>query len=100
MKILNPSYITMAGFLSIGIAGQTLNVAVAEQENLAAYHVPLMRNKEIIEQPADQRTITRRFTEEAVEKIREFNGEPFFIYLAHSMPHEQKLTKRYEFHIQ
>jgi arylsulfatase A len=60
---------------------------LAENERFQAYNVPLMRNKEIIERPADQRTITRRFTEEAVSKIKSMKEGPFFIYLAHSLPH-------------
>ncbi len=60
---------------------------LAEEERFEAFNVPLMRDTEIIERPADQRTITRRYTEEAVAKIREYKNEPFFIYLAHSMPH-------------
>lgn len=59
----------------------------AEQEYYQAYNVPLMRDEEIVERPADQRTITKRYTEEAVSRIKEFSGEPFFIYLAHSFPH-------------
>jgi len=62
-------------------------ILLAEQEDFAAYDVPLMRDEEIVERPADQRTITKRYTEEAVAKIREFGDEPFFIYLAHSLPH-------------
>ncbi len=65
----------------------TSQIALAENENYQAYNVPLMRNDEIIERPADQRTITKRYTEEVVDKIREFKDEPFFLYLAHSMPH-------------
>lgn len=60
---------------------------MAEEENYMAYNVPLMRNDSIVERPVDQRTITKRFTEEAVARIREFSDEPFFIYLAHAMPH-------------
>ena len=51
------------------------------------YNVPLMRNEEIIERPADQTTITRRYTEETIKYIDENKDKPFFIYLAHSMPH-------------
>ncbi len=51
------------------------------------FQVPLMRNKEIIEKPADQNTITKRYTEEALKYISENKTEPFFIYLAHSLPH-------------
>ncbi len=62
-------------------------IEIAEEENYNAYNVPLMRDDKIIEQPADQRTITKRYTEEAVKKISTFKDEPFFIYLAHSLPH-------------
>ena len=51
------------------------------------YNVPLMRNTEIIERPADQNTLTERYTEEAVRFIRENQNRSFFLYLAHSMPH-------------
>jgi arylsulfatase A-like enzyme len=46
-----------------------------------------MRNEEIIERPADQTTITRRYTEEAVGFIRKNRERPFFLYLPHSLPH-------------
>ncbi|MEX0981790.1 MAG: sulfatase-like hydrolase/transferase [Bacteroidales bacterium] len=62
-------------------------IAWAEQENYQAYNIPLMRDDQIIERPADQRTITKRYTEEAVAKIKSLKDEPFFVYLAHSMPH-------------
>lgn len=51
------------------------------------FNVPLMRNSEIIERPADQTTITRRYTLEAVNFIKKNKQNPFFIYMAHSMPH-------------
>ncbi len=63
------------------------NFIFAEDEYFHAYNVPLMRNEEIVERPADQRTITKRYTEETVNKIKEMSGKPFFIYLAHSLPH-------------
>ena len=49
--------------------------------------VPLMRDEEIIEYPADQKTLTRRYTEEAVRYIKANKNEPFFIYLPHTMVH-------------
>ncbi|GAB6184826.1 sulfatase family protein [Thermopirellula anaerolimosa] len=51
------------------------------------WNVPLMRNTEIIERPADQTTLTRRYTEEAVRFIQANRDRPFFLYLAHTMPH-------------
>lgn len=49
--------------------------------------VPLMRNEQIIERPVDQTTVTRRYTERAIEFIREQREQPFFLYLSHTMPH-------------
>ena len=51
--------------------------------------VPLMRNEQCIEMPADQRTITKRFTDESLSFIDQSiaANKPFFLYLAHSMPH-------------
>lgn len=51
------------------------------------FNVPLMRNSEIIERPADQTTITKRYTQEAVNFIKQNKEKPFFLYLAHNMPH-------------
>lgn len=53
----------------------------------AANNVPLMRNEEVVERPADQTTLTRRYTEEAVKIIKANREKPFFLYLAHTMPH-------------
>ena len=51
------------------------------------YKVPLLENNEIIERPADQTTITKRYTDKAVDFIRKNKDENFFIYLAHNLPH-------------
>ncbi len=51
------------------------------------WNVPLMRGEKVVERPADQPLLTRRYTEEAVEFIKKNKDEPFFLYLAHSMPH-------------
>lgn len=67
--------------------GKLNHIIQAEQENYLAYNIPLMRDEQIIERPADQRTITKRYTQKAVAKIKSFKDEPFFIYLAHSLPH-------------
>ena len=60
---------------------------LAAEERYEAYNVPLMRNTAIVERPANQTTITRRYTEEAISRIREFRNEQFLVYLAHSLPH-------------
>jgi arylsulfatase A-like enzyme len=51
------------------------------------WNVPLMRITVVIERPANQTTITKRYTEEAIKFIRKNKSQPFFLYLAHSMPH-------------
>lgn len=48
---------------------------------------PILRDEEIIEEPADQTTLTERYTEESLKFIRKNKDNPFFLYLAHSMPH-------------
>ena len=48
---------------------------------------PLIRNETVIEAPVDQRTITRRYTDEAIDFITANQERPFFLYLPHSMPH-------------
>ncbi|MFQ5808025.1 MAG: sulfatase [Armatimonadota bacterium] len=48
---------------------------------------PLYRNDEIVEEPADQATLTERYTQEAIEFITAHQDEPFFVYLPHTMPH-------------
>ncbi len=51
------------------------------------WNVPLMRDEAIIERPADQTTITKRYTKEAIQFIENNSSSPYFLYLAHSMPH-------------
>ncbi len=51
------------------------------------WNVPLLRDGQVIEQPADQTTLTKRYTEEAVRFITRHKDGPFFLYLAHTFPH-------------
>lgn len=51
------------------------------------WSVPLMHGEKIVERPADQTSITRRYTEQATRFIHANAARPFFLYLAHSMPH-------------
>jgi arylsulfatase A-like enzyme len=51
--------------------------------------LPLWRDRAIeAEHPIDQRTLTRRYTEEAVAFVEANRERPFFLYLAHNFPHE------------
>ena len=49
--------------------------------------LPLLRDEEVIEQEPNQRLITQRYTEEALQFIDARRAGPFFLYLAHTMPH-------------
>lgn len=73
------------------VGGPNYRVEVIKNANyypeIAHYNVPLMRDTNIIERPADQNTITKRYTEEAVKFIRTNKDRPFFVYLPHSMSH-------------
>jgi arylsulfatase A-like enzyme len=51
------------------------------------WNAPLFRNEQLIEQPADQTTLTRRYIEEGVKFIRDSKSKPFFLYFAHTFPH-------------
>jgi len=49
--------------------------------------IPLMRNESVIEKNPDQSQLTTRYTEAALKFIDEQHKKPFFLYLAHAMPH-------------
>ena len=49
--------------------------------------LPMYKNSEVAEEQLDQKDITRRLTLAAVDFIHASASEPFFIYLAHPMPH-------------
>ena len=49
--------------------------------------LPLYRNSTVIEMQPDQDSLTARYTQEATDFIKRRAGQPFFLYLAHSMPH-------------
>jgi arylsulfatase A-like enzyme len=51
------------------------------------WNVPLLRDGQVVEQPAEQTTLTRRYTEAAQQFIRENKAGPFFLYFAHTFPH-------------
>ncbi|OAV44111.1 sulfatase [Lewinella sp. 4G2] len=47
----------------------------------------LYDQENIVEANPDQRQLTKRYTERAVSFIQEQKDSPFFLYLAHAMPH-------------
>ena len=49
--------------------------------------LPLLRNKEVIQQQPDQRGITERYVDESLQFMRANAEQPFFLYLAHMYVH-------------
>jgi arylsulfatase A len=47
----------------------------------------LMQDLKVIEDETDVNLLTKRYTERAVDFIERSKGAPFFLYLAHTMPH-------------
>jgi arylsulfatase A-like enzyme len=85
-----PEYLPMAqGFDEyFGIPySNDMDFVPAKGGNPGYWNIPLMHNEEIIERPADQRTLTKRYTGEALKFLRNNKNNPFFLYLAHTMPH-------------
>ncbi len=52
--------------------------------------VQLVENEKVVEYPVVQATLTKRYTQRALEFIERSAGRnrPFFVYLAHAMPHK------------
>jgi arylsulfatase A len=51
------------------------------------WNVALLRDGAVVEQPVNQVTLTKRYTEEAVKFIRSRKDQPFFLYMPHTFPH-------------
>lgn len=49
--------------------------------------LPLVKQDAVIEAPANQATLTKRYTEEVVNFIEKNHVSPFFVYLPHTFPH-------------
>jgi arylsulfatase len=47
----------------------------------------LMRNTEVVEQPAELETLTQRYTEEAKRFLEASKSGPFFLYMPYTFPH-------------
>ena len=57
------------------------------ESTLTKWKTPLFEDEKIVELPVDQRTITRRCTQKAIDFVNANREKPFFVYLPHSMPH-------------
>ncbi len=49
--------------------------------------LPLMDGDKVLETNPDQRLLTKKYTEKAIDFIEEHKNEPFFLYMPHSFPH-------------
>lgn len=56
-------------------------------ETKAFPDLPLIEGQQTIELNPDQSQLTTWYAEHAVDFIERHRGQPFFVYLAHSMPH-------------
>ena len=50
--------------------------------------LPLMEQEEVIEAPVNQDSLTYRYTQKAIDYIKEHKDAPFFIHLCHNMTHD------------
>jgi len=57
------------------------------ESTLTKWKTPLFEDEKIVELPVDQRTVTRRYTQKAIDFVKAHRDGPFFVYLPHSMPH-------------
>src|SRR5262249_41609536 len=67
---------------------------VEEWKPGAAFHqlsmfgpLELREGDRVVEAPVDQAMLTQRYTQRAIDFIRRHRDRPFFLYLAHTMPH-------------
>lgn len=58
-----------------------------EQPKSEYFQVPLMSGETVLERGPDQHQLTKRYTQKAQAFIRQNKEQPFFLYLAHAMPH-------------
>ncbi|MGE3804413.1 MAG: sulfatase [Gemmataceae bacterium] len=69
------------------VADRKLGRQIFLDPKIEYWNVPILRNEKEIERPAQQHTLTKRYTEEAIDFIKKHKEGPFFVYLAHSMVH-------------
>lgn len=50
--------------------------------------VQIIENMDTVEYPVDQNCLTKKYTSQAIDFIDRNHKSPFFLYLAHAMPHK------------
>lgn len=81
-------------FFGLPYSNDMDRVAEAPKGNLAFekpmseyWNVPLMRNEDIVERPANQSLLSKKYGAEAKRFVEECAGEPFFLYWPQTFPH-------------
>ena len=67
--------------------GTPMHNGITKEVDHRRFIVELMRNGEVVQSPANMDILTKTYTEETIKFIRDNQNAPFFIYLAHNMPH-------------
>ncbi len=70
--------------------GTPLHNGVTPTVTPDAFQVQIIRNNKVLVDRLDQKgmdNLTRDYTKEAIRFINKHKNEPFFLYLAHTMPH-------------
>ena len=73
--------------IEVNVIGTPMFHGYTRDVDLARFFPEMMRNGEVIESPADVDLMTQKYTDETIGFIRNNHDKPFFIYLAHHMPH-------------
>jgi arylsulfatase A len=63
------------------------NASMQTNPDPAWWNDKLLRDDKVIEESTDLRTVTKKYTAEAVKFIHENRKKPFFLYFAHTYPH-------------
>ena len=67
--------------------GTPLHNGFTREVDPKSFITELMLNEEMLESPTDMDLLTQKYTREAIRFITQNKDRPFFLYLAHNMPH-------------
>ncbi|NIP93083.1 MAG: sulfatase-like hydrolase/transferase, partial [Akkermansiaceae bacterium] len=74
--------------------GRVQNYALFSTCDKFTFPTPLIQNRVMLEKPANQELYTRRYTDESLRFIERNKEKPFFLYVAHNMPHAPVFASR------
>jgi arylsulfatase A-like enzyme len=69
------------------LPGSPVGAAASTDPRVEYFEIPLLRGEEVVERPAQQATLTARYTDEAIAFIEANRARPFFLLLPYTMPH-------------